>query len=65
MPAVTYESRDRIAIVTIDRPEKKSSLGKEVVNELNGAWVRFSGSRGQAARCPGRVRRPRRSRLGV
>jgi enoyl-CoA hydratase/carnithine racemase len=44
MPSVTYESRDRIAIVTINRPEKKNSLSKEVVNGLNAAWVRFSGS---------------------
>lgn len=44
MSAVTYESRDRIAIITINRPEKKNSLSKEVVSALNAAWIRFAGA---------------------
>jgi enoyl-CoA hydratase/carnithine racemase len=44
MSAVTYESRDRIAIITINRAEKKNSLSKEVVNELNASWIRFNAS---------------------
>jgi enoyl-CoA hydratase len=44
MSTVTYESRNRIAIVTINRPEKKNSLNKEVVNALHAAWLRFANS---------------------
>lgn len=44
MSAVTYESPNGIAIITINRPGKKNCLSKEVVNELNAAWVRFNGS---------------------
>jgi len=41
---VTYEVRDRIAIITINRPDKRNALTKEVVDRLNAAWKRFSAS---------------------
>lgn len=44
MSVVTYEFRGKIAIITINRPEKKNSLTREMVGELNSAWVRFSNS---------------------
>jgi enoyl-CoA hydratase len=44
MTAVTYESFDRIAVVTIDQPEKRNALSKQVVDELAEAWRRFAGS---------------------
>jgi enoyl-CoA hydratase/carnithine racemase len=43
-PVVTYESRDRIAVITIDNPAKRNALTKAVVAELNAAWKRFEAS---------------------
>ena len=42
MSAVTYKSVDCVAIVTIDQPEKRNALSREVVNELAEAWRRFA-----------------------
>jgi enoyl-CoA hydratase/carnithine racemase len=44
MTAVTYESFDRIAVVTIDQPEKRNALSRQVVDELAEAWRRFGAS---------------------
>jgi enoyl-CoA hydratase/carnithine racemase len=44
MTAVTYESFDRIAVVTIDQPEKRNALSRQVVDELAQAWRRFGAS---------------------
>jgi enoyl-CoA hydratase/carnithine racemase len=44
MSVITYESRGQIAIITINRPEKKNSLTREMVGELNSAWIRFNDS---------------------
>ena len=40
MTVVTYKSLDRVAVVTIDQPEKRNALSREVVNELAEAWRR-------------------------
>lgn len=41
---VLYDSSDRIAVITINRPGKRNVLTKEVVERLNQAWRRFSAS---------------------
>jgi enoyl-CoA hydratase/carnithine racemase len=41
---VTYRSQERIAIITINRPDKRNALTKEVVEKLNASWRRFSQS---------------------
>ena len=38
MPQVIFEKKDRIAYLTINRPEKMNALNAEVVNGLNSAW---------------------------
>ncbi len=40
--AVTYRSRDRIAIITINRPEKRTVLTHEVGEGLRAAWLRLN-----------------------
>ncbi len=42
--AVTYDVQDRIAIITINRPDKRNALTKEVVELLHQAWHRFNAS---------------------
>ena len=49
MSAVTYESLDRVAVVTIDQPEKRNALSREVVNELAEVWRRFAVSSDRVA----------------
>jgi enoyl-CoA hydratase len=49
MSAVKYESFDRIAVVTIDQPEKRNALSRKVVDELAGAWRRFAESSDRVA----------------
>ena len=46
---VTYEIRGRIAIITINRPDKRNALTREVVDKLNAAWIRFSASEERVA----------------
>ena len=41
---VTYESANRIATVTINRPDKLNALSEGVVQGLNGAWHRYNES---------------------
>jgi enoyl-CoA hydratase/carnithine racemase len=42
MSVVLYESRDGIAEITLNRPEKYNVLTHEVVAELRAAWERFN-----------------------
>lgn len=42
MTAVTYESRDRIALITINRPEARNAINNAVVQGLHAAWQRFA-----------------------
>jgi enoyl-CoA hydratase/carnithine racemase len=42
MSAVTYESRNGIAEITLNRPEKYNIITGEVVAELAAAWQRFN-----------------------
>ncbi|MDR2092996.1 MAG: enoyl-CoA hydratase/isomerase family protein [Azoarcus sp.] len=42
MSEVLYESRDGIAEITIDRPEKYNTLTHEVIDGLHDAWLRFN-----------------------
>jgi enoyl-CoA hydratase len=39
--AVTYESKDRIAVVTINRPEAMNALDENVIQGLRRAWRRL------------------------
>ena len=41
---VTHQSVDGIAVITINRPNKKNALSKEVVSGLNQAWHDFNAS---------------------
>lgn len=41
---VTYESRDRVAIVTLNRPEKKNAINNDVAYALRDALLRFNES---------------------
>lgn len=41
---VTYRSTDGVAIITINRPEKRNALNEEVGEGLRAAWVRFNQS---------------------
>ena len=42
MTAITYESRDRIALITINRPEARNAINNAVVQGLHAAWRRFA-----------------------
>lgn len=45
--AVKYELRpDGIAVITIDRPEQRNCLSREVRQGLRAAWARFEGDQG-------------------
>jgi enoyl-CoA hydratase/carnithine racemase len=46
---VTYESRDGIAIVTIDRADKMNALNEGVILGLRDAWRRFADSADRVA----------------
>jgi enoyl-CoA hydratase/carnithine racemase len=47
--AVTYESAERIAVIAINRPEKRNALNLAVVDELAAAWQRFNASEDRVA----------------
>ena len=40
-PVVSYEVRDRVALITIRRPEKLNAINKQVALQLQAAWQRF------------------------
>lgn len=46
---VTYESRDRIAIIRINRAAQKNVVNAEVANRLHDAWLHFNESDDLAA----------------
>ena len=41
---VTYESRDGVALITINRPERLNALNEAVIQGLRNAWQRFESS---------------------
>ncbi|PKM79346.1 MAG: enoyl-CoA hydratase, partial [Firmicutes bacterium HGW-Firmicutes-13] len=41
MPFVLYEKKDKIAYITLNRPEKFNALSPELINELSKIWVDF------------------------
>ncbi len=41
---VGYEVRDRIALITIRRPEKRNAINAQVALDLQAAWERFEAS---------------------
>ena len=41
---VTYESNERIALITINRPEKMNALSNALVADLRDAFIRFRDS---------------------
>ncbi|HUD27225.1 MAG TPA: enoyl-CoA hydratase-related protein [Novosphingobium sp.] len=46
-PAVLYQAReDGIAVITIDRPDQRNALSREVREGLRGAWARFEADEG-------------------
>lgn len=38
---ISYEKQDRIAIITINRPEVRNAVDPETIDELANAWVEF------------------------
>jgi len=44
MSVLLYESRDHVATITINRPEKRNPLSHEVCVQLKAAWQRFNES---------------------
>ena len=46
---VTYESRDRIALITINRPDKLNALNSDVERDLREAWLRLGDSEDRVA----------------
>jgi E-phenylitaconyl-CoA hydratase len=41
MSLVTYELRDHIATITLNRPEARNAINGELRTDLNAAWTRF------------------------
>jgi enoyl-CoA hydratase/carnithine racemase len=46
---VLYESHDRVAVITINRPEKRNAINAAVVEELVGAWRRLNNGEDRVA----------------
>jgi enoyl-CoA hydratase/carnithine racemase len=44
MPEILYTSRDGIAEITINRPEKYNTFTHAVIEQLHDAWIRFNQS---------------------
>jgi len=44
MSVVTYESKNEIAIITLNRPDKLNALSVELGDELRLAWLKFQAS---------------------
>src|SRR3954470_20075700 len=41
---VTYEAVDQIAIITLNRPDKRNAINQDVADGLRAAWERFNAS---------------------
>ena len=41
-PAVIYEVVDRIAIISLNRPEKRNAINGDIARSLSAAWERFN-----------------------
>jgi len=42
--AITYRSQDRIAVITINKPERMNRIDADVVEGMHAAWHRFMGN---------------------
>ena len=49
MSAVLYESKDHVATITINRPDKRNAINDEVCSQLREAWQRLAISDDRAA----------------
>jgi enoyl-CoA hydratase/carnithine racemase len=47
--AVTYESKDHIAVITLNRPERMNRMDNALMDGLNAAWKRFMASEDRVA----------------
>lgn len=43
MSLVTYEVRDHVATITLNRPQARNAINGALRNDLNAAWERFRG----------------------
>ena len=59
------ETRDGVAVVTINRPDKLNALNDRTVDELDAAFAAIGRRRGGARRDPHRARARRRSWPGA
>ena len=46
---VIYESKERIALITINRPEKMNALSNDLVAALRDAFIKYKNSDDQCA----------------
>jgi len=45
MPVVLYEKKDRIAYITINRPEVLNAINQETLRALTEAWIKVRDDR--------------------
>jgi enoyl-CoA hydratase len=43
MEFVLYETRDRIAAITFNRPEARNAQNKQLLDELDACWTQAAG----------------------
>ena len=56
---VGYEVRDRVALITIRRPDKANAINEQVALDLQAAWQRFeAGDERVGGRSPARETAP-------